>query len=87
VVMKSVIFWDITPCSPLRSTEVSEEHIASIFRVACHLLSFWFPAQPIFSTIKMDAICFSETSVDTNRLHGFISQMMIFFIYMTCSGR
>jgi hypothetical protein len=30
--MKGIIFWDITPCSPL-STEVSEEHIVSIFRV------------------------------------------------------
>jgi hypothetical protein len=32
VVMKSINFWDITTCSPL-STDVSEEHIASIFRV------------------------------------------------------
>jgi hypothetical protein len=30
VVMKSTIFWDITPCSPLK---VSEERIASIFRI------------------------------------------------------
>jgi hypothetical protein len=30
--LKSTIFWDIKPCSPL-STDVSEEHIASIFRV------------------------------------------------------
>jgi hypothetical protein len=33
VVMKSIIFWDMTPCSPLSLTDVSEEHIASIFRV------------------------------------------------------
>jgi hypothetical protein len=32
VVMKSTTFWDITPCSPV-STDVSEDHIASIFRV------------------------------------------------------
>jgi hypothetical protein len=32
VVVKTTIFWDITPCS-LLSTDVSEEHIASIFRV------------------------------------------------------
>jgi hypothetical protein len=32
VVMKSINFWDITPCSPL-STYVSEKYIASIFRV------------------------------------------------------
>jgi hypothetical protein len=31
--MKSTIFWDITPYSPLSVTDVSEEHIASIFRV------------------------------------------------------
>jgi hypothetical protein len=32
VLMKSIIFWDITPCSRL-STDVSEKLIASIFRV------------------------------------------------------
>jgi hypothetical protein len=32
VVMKSINFWDITPCSPL-SVNISEEHVASIFRV------------------------------------------------------
>jgi hypothetical protein len=33
VVMKSIIFWDITPCSPLSVNRRLEEHIASIFRV------------------------------------------------------
>jgi hypothetical protein len=33
IILKSIIFWDMTPCSPLSSTDVSEEHIASIFRV------------------------------------------------------
>jgi deoxycytidylate deaminase len=32
VVMKSTIFWEITPCSSLK-VDISEEHIASIFRV------------------------------------------------------
>jgi hypothetical protein len=31
--IKGSIFWDITPCSPLKSTDVSEEHVTSIFRV------------------------------------------------------
>jgi hypothetical protein len=31
--MKSTIFWDVTPYSPLKSSDVSEEHIAFIFRV------------------------------------------------------
>jgi hypothetical protein len=30
VVIKNIIFWDITPCSS-KTTDVSEEHIASIF--------------------------------------------------------
>jgi hypothetical protein len=33
VVMKSFIFWNMTPCRPLSLTDVSEEHVASIFRV------------------------------------------------------
>jgi hypothetical protein len=33
LVMKSSIFWDITPCSPLKVSDHSEEHIASIFRI------------------------------------------------------
>jgi hypothetical protein len=32
VVMKSSIFWDITLCTPT-SADVSEEHVASTFRV------------------------------------------------------
>jgi hypothetical protein len=52
--MKSTIFWDITPCSPLKVNDVPEEHVAFIFRVeewaqqetsvssACHLLYVGF---------------------------------------------
>jgi hypothetical protein len=32
-----------------------------------HLLSRWFLAQLIFSTLKMEAVCSSETSFDTQR--------------------
>jgi hypothetical protein len=32
---------------------------------ACHLLACWF-AEPIFSTLKMEAIFSSETSVETH---------------------
>jgi hypothetical protein len=48
--MKGIIFWDMTPCSPLN----------------CHLLARWF-AKSIPSTLKMEAICSSETSVETQR--------------------
>jgi hypothetical protein len=33
VVMKSSIFWDIMWCCQLKVNRVSEEHVASIFRV------------------------------------------------------
>jgi hypothetical protein len=33
---------------------------------ACHLLARWF-AEPISSTLEMEAICSSETSVETQR--------------------
>jgi hypothetical protein len=33
---------------------------------ACHLLACWF-AEPISSTLKMEAICSSERSVETQR--------------------
>jgi hypothetical protein len=37
VVMKCTIFWDITQCSPLKVSDVSEEHVACIFRVEAEL--------------------------------------------------
>jgi hypothetical protein len=33
VVMKISVSWDITPYSPVKLTDISEENIASIFRV------------------------------------------------------
>jgi hypothetical protein len=100
VVMKSTIFWDITPRSPLivnrrfggtyclhlqgRKNKPSK-------KPACHLLSHWFLAQLIFSTLKMEAICSSETSVDTQwttrryipedgtLLHNLFSKNKIFY--------
>jgi hypothetical protein len=39
VVTKSNIFWDISRIVRCKSTDVSEEHIASIFRVEEHLLA------------------------------------------------
>jgi hypothetical protein len=60
VVMKSTIFWDITPCSPLSVNR----RFGGAYRL---LLSRWFLAQLVFSTLKMEAICSSETSVDTQQ--------------------
>jgi hypothetical protein len=63
-----VVCWD--------ATDVSEEHIASIFRVEENFSKNqqesrwqapWFLAQLIFSTLKMEATYSSETSVNTQR--------------------
>jgi hypothetical protein len=42
VVVKASIFWDITPCIPLKVTDVSEENVASVFRVEeCKMLGLF----------------------------------------------
>jgi hypothetical protein len=33
VVTESSVFWDVTPCRPLKLPDVSEEHTVSILRV------------------------------------------------------
>jgi hypothetical protein len=33
VLMKTSIFWDITPSSPSKLTHISEEHVSFILRV------------------------------------------------------
>jgi hypothetical protein len=55
VVLKSSVFWDITPCSPLK--------VNRCFGGACR----WFFAWLILSTLKMEATCSSETSVELQR--------------------
>jgi hypothetical protein len=58
VVMKSTIFWVITPCSPL---SVNRRFGGTYFL----LLARWFLAETIFFTLEMEAMCSSETSIDT----------------------
>jgi hypothetical protein len=72
VVMKSIIFWDVTPCSPLSC----DRRFEGTYRL--HLQgrrnNFSLPpayllvrAEIISSTLKMEAICSSETSVATQQ--------------------
>jgi hypothetical protein len=70
--MKSTIIWDITPCSPLKISDFSEEHITSIITLVSCLT---------YSALKMEVVCSSETSVDFNGLHGVICQKTILFCY------
>jgi hypothetical protein len=71
------------------STDVSEEHIASIFRVeeqaeqetssGCHLLSGWFLARLILRPWRWRQYVPPKRRVTYNALHGVISQMIVFF--------
>jgi hypothetical protein len=78
VVMKSIIFWDVTPCSLLscnrriggtyrlhlqgRRNNFSKNQQASRWQ-ACFLVL----AEIISSTLEMEAICSSETSVESQQ--------------------
>jgi hypothetical protein len=79
LVMKSTIFWDITLCSPLNLNQRFEGiyclhlHGRRISRarnlsLLCLPLAFTLVTCSIYSsTLKMEAIYFSETSVDIQR--------------------
>jgi hypothetical protein len=75
VVMKSIIFWDMTPCSPLSvnrrfggTYRLRLQGRRNMFsKKPASKLATCFLAELTSSTMKMDAICSSETSVDTQR--------------------
>jgi hypothetical protein len=74
MVMKHTIFWDITPCSPLKFNRRFAE---------TYLLGLW-PAFTLvscsaYSTLKMESICSSEISVDFLRTTRFISYTIVHF--------
>jgi hypothetical protein len=61
--MKSSIFWDITPCSPLKADRlfggIYRLHLQQAFTLVSYLA--------YSSTLKMEAICSSEISVGFQR--------------------
>jgi hypothetical protein len=74
VVLKSIIFWDVTPCSLLRCNRrfggTYRLHIQG--RRSKHTCLHAGLAEIFSSTLKMEAICFSETSAasqQTTRRH------------------
>jgi hypothetical protein len=58
VVMKSTIFWDITPCSPLTVRRNMSP------TSACHPAFTLVSCSAYSSILKMEATCSFETSVD-----------------------
>jgi hypothetical protein len=75
VVMKSTLFWDITPYSLLkvnrRFGETYRLHLQvwRIIRARNQRESGWFLTR-LISTLKIEEICSSETSVDLQRTTG-----------------
>jgi hypothetical protein len=73
--VKSVIFWEIITCSLLNVNQRFggtyrlhlQDRKNKLSKNPDDLLSLWVLAQLSFSTLKMEAICSFETSVDTTR--------------------
>jgi hypothetical protein len=66
--LKSIVFWDMTPCSQLSVNRC----FGGTYRLYLQgrrnqQASWWFLAELISSTQKMEAICSSGTSVETQR--------------------
>jgi hypothetical protein len=74
--MKSTIFWDITPCSPLKVNRrfggtclhLQGLRISQARKQICLLPAFTLVSGSAYtSTLKMEAICTSETSIEFKR--------------------
>jgi hypothetical protein len=66
VTIKISVFWNITPCSPVKA----KRHSTGIYRP--HLLPACFKLVSCLaysSILNVDAICYSETLVDSHLLH------------------
>jgi hypothetical protein len=70
MVKKSSIFWDITPCNPLKVNR----------RFTCHLLSCWFLAWLILWPRRWRWYVHPNRRLTFSRLRGVISQV-IFLVY------
>jgi hypothetical protein len=84
-VMKGSVSCDITPCSPLKVNlrRISRERNLRILPPPLWLIS----CSVCSPTLKMETTCSSETQVDTQELHGVISQMTgPFKLRMNCSS-
>jgi hypothetical protein len=75
VVMESTIFWDITPCTPLKVNR----RFGGTYRLPP---AFTLVSCSAYSTLKMEAICSSETSVDLQRTTGVISLQCLYCLLL-----
>jgi hypothetical protein len=63
VIMKSTIFWDLMPCSPLKANR----RFGGTYRLRLQDRRINKQDSAYSSTLKMEAICSSETSVGFQR--------------------
>jgi hypothetical protein len=70
--MKNSTFWDIKPCSLLKVNDVSEQNVASIFRVegkTCYLFHVSFLLRVLLNH-EDGGYIFLEMRMTLNGLHG-----------------
>jgi hypothetical protein len=87
-ILKNSIFWDVTPCSLLKANRrfggtYSWKRSIKVIRISdisdCNSAFTLVPCSA-YSTLKMKAMIYSETSVVLNGLYGVIPQMIVVFI-------
>jgi hypothetical protein len=87
VVMKSVIFWDITPCSPLKDDRyfggTYRRHLQDRRIIAYHLISLCFLAQLILRRWRWSRHIPLKRRLTFNGLHGVISQKITLYVMNT----
>jgi hypothetical protein len=80
VIMKSTIFWVITPCSPLKvNPRFGGTYRLHLQGRVCHLLLRWFLAQLNFRPWRWRQYIPPKRRLTLNGLHGVISQEMVLF--------
>jgi hypothetical protein len=80
VVMKSSVFWDITPRSPLKvNRRFGEAYRLHIQSSACHLISRWFLARLILLPWRWRRHVPPKRWLTFNELNGVISQKIVLF--------
>jgi hypothetical protein len=60
------MFWDMTPCSPLKVNRLSEEHFASIFRIKPETSIEEEPNNGLHGVISQKLELFITTGVRTS---------------------
>jgi hypothetical protein len=80
--MKNLIFWDMTPCSPLSLNRRfgGTYRLQQAAESACHLLACWFSQILFLRPRKWMQYVPPKRRLKLNGLHGVISQKMVLLI-------